>query len=460
MSCWRSTTSRRTSRERGPATEILRPLLADRGELHVELRPQPLGAELHVLQHLGRVGGGGGDDVAVLGEARGGAVVQHQPVLAQHQAVARLADGQGLPAVGVEAVEELGRVRALQVDLAERGHIAHADAGAHGAHLAVDAAEPVGLAGPRIPLRAQPVARLDEHGAVLLRPSVRRRQPRRPEVLAAVRARQRADRDRREGRAEGGRAGLRDGLGGELGHQREAGDVGGLALVGGHAERGVALEVLDRAEALVAGERHVVVGDVVLQIDERLAARTAHAPQRRGGRALRVDVGDVDGLAAGDRSRRPPAGRPWRRRPGRPPGPARRWRRRLRPCRPAACRARRRRGDRSRRAARPDARSDARTGSSRPTRTRDRNRSARSRRPRSARRPRARGWSRCARVTAPPAIRRAPAALAAASMLPGTFARGSTTAATAMPARARSATVRAVSSLVPNTTARRPGATA
>ena len=65
-----------------------------------------------------------------------------------------------------------------------------------------------------------------------------------------------------------------------------------------------------------------------------------------------------------------------------------------------------------------------------------------------------------ARVTAPPAIRRAPAALAAASMLPGMFARGSMTAATAMPARARSATVRAVSSLLANTTARRPGATA
>ena len=31
---------------------------------------------------------------------------------------------------------------------------------------------------------------------------------------------------------------------------REAGDVGGLALVGRHAERGVALQVLDRAEAL------------------------------------------------------------------------------------------------------------------------------------------------------------------------------------------------------------------
>ena len=140
MSCWRSTTPRRTSRELRAGEGILRPLLADRGELHVELRPQPLGAELHVLQHLRRVGRGGGDDVAVLGEARGGAVVQHQAILAQHQAVARLADGQRLPAVAVEAVEELGRVRALQVDLAERGHIAHADARAHRAHLAVDAA--------------------------------------------------------------------------------------------------------------------------------------------------------------------------------------------------------------------------------------------------------------------------------------------------------------------------------
>jgi GAF domain-containing protein len=196
------------------------------------------------------------------------------------------------------ALVELGGIRALQVDLAERRHIAHADAGANGAHLAVHALEPIGLAGPRIPLRAQPIARLGEHGALLLRPLVGGRQPRRLEVLAAVHPGERPDRDRRVGRAEGGSAGLRDGAGGELRHQRQAGHVRGLALVGCHAERGVAFEVLDRAEALLPGERHVVVGDVVLQIDERLASHTPHAPQRHQSRALRIDIGHVDRLAA------------------------------------------------------------------------------------------------------------------------------------------------------------------
>ena len=46
-------------------------------------------------------------------------------------------------------------------------------------------------------------------------------------------------------------------LPGALGHQREAVDVGGLALVGGHAERRVAFQVLDRAEALALGELDV-----------------------------------------------------------------------------------------------------------------------------------------------------------------------------------------------------------
>ena len=51
---------------------------------------------------------------------------------------------------------------------------------------------------------------------------------------------------------------LGNGALGQLGHDREAVDVGGLALVGRHAERGVALEMLDRAEAFARGERDVV----------------------------------------------------------------------------------------------------------------------------------------------------------------------------------------------------------
>ena len=94
-----------------PGDGELRPLLGDRDHLHVELGPQHLLAELEVLHHLGRVGGGGGHEVVVLGEPRGGAVVQHEAVLAQHQPVARLADRQRREGVGVDAVEEDAGVR-------------------------------------------------------------------------------------------------------------------------------------------------------------------------------------------------------------------------------------------------------------------------------------------------------------------------------------------------------------
>ena len=43
---------------------------------------------------------------------------------------------------------------------------------------------------------------------------------------------------------------------------REARQVGGLALFGGHAERGVALEMFDRSKTLSGGEFDVPVGDV------------------------------------------------------------------------------------------------------------------------------------------------------------------------------------------------------
>ena len=44
--------------------------------------------------------------------------------------------------------------------------------------------------------------------------------------------------------------------------------VGELALVGSHAEGGVALDVLDGLEAFAEGEAEVVEGDVFVEIDE------------------------------------------------------------------------------------------------------------------------------------------------------------------------------------------------
>ena len=266
----------------------LRPLVADGDELHVEIGPQHLMAELHVLVDARRVGGGGGHEETVGAEPGGGAVVHDEAVLAQHHAVAGAADAEGGEGVDVEAVEEGAGVRALHVDLAERGDVAEADRGAHGCHLAADGGEPVGFARLRIPLRAQPGAGFDEHRALLLGPGVRRRTAGRAEVLAAVVAGERADRNRRVGRAEGGGADLGDRAAGQRRHDAERRQVGGLALVGGHAERGVALQVLDGAEALAMGKRDVVGGDVVLQVDEGLGRGAGDMPQRGDGEGLVV----------------------------------------------------------------------------------------------------------------------------------------------------------------------------
>ena len=76
-----------------------------------------------------------------------------------------------------------------------------------------------------------------------------------------------AHRHRNERRAIGGRARLIDRPAGQASHRGEAVDIGGLALVGRHAERGVALEMLDRDVALAGGERDVLQRHVVLEID-------------------------------------------------------------------------------------------------------------------------------------------------------------------------------------------------
>ena len=95
---------------------------------------------------------------------------------------------------------------------------------------------------------------------------------------APVIAGQRAEGRRRIGRAEGRQADLGLPLAERVGGDVEAVDVGHLALVGGHAVGGVALDVLDRAHALAHGEADVLGGDVVLVVDE-------------GARAARVAVG-------------------------------------------------------------------------------------------------------------------------------------------------------------------------
>ena len=87
-----------------------------------------------------------------------------------------------------------------------------------------------------------------------------------------------------------------------------------LALVGRHAGRGVALDVLDRAHALLDRQAHILGANVVLEIDERFCA-TIRSDRRRGdmGGAKR---GQNAADSVGSRHRRRESGRGRRRASG------------------------------------------------------------------------------------------------------------------------------------------------
>ena len=122
-----------TSRERGPTRATVAHCSVT--EVQWTRRSRPLGLQplLHPVQYRGRVAGRRGDQEAVLGEADDRAVVEDHAVRVAHHAVADHADLQGAHHVGVEPVEEDGRVRALYVDLAEGGGVHEGDALAGGA---------------------------------------------------------------------------------------------------------------------------------------------------------------------------------------------------------------------------------------------------------------------------------------------------------------------------------------
>jgi hypothetical protein len=252
---------------------------------------------------------------AVLGQAHDHAVVEEKAVLVAHQPVAALAHGQRGHHAGVEEVEELARVGALHEDLAEGGGVEQADvlAGVEdlARHRGMDrlagCAEAVGAApvGDRFPMRA-----------VGLVPAVHRGPADGLEERAARLAGERAEGDGGVGRAEGGGADLRDRRVQRIGQHREAVDVRQLPLVGRHAERGVALGVLDALVALLRGEAHVGDLHVVLVVEEGLRPQVRtralrHRPDRQerllgfvgGGRR-----GGVGGGMAGFRGGAVPGG--------------------------------------------------------------------------------------------------------------------------------------------------------
>src|SRR4029453_12374581 len=176
-----------------------------------------------------RIHRGRGHVIMVLLEARGGAVVEHEAVLAQHHAVARLTDGERREGVAIDAVEEDSGVAALHVDLAERRDIAHADVATDIRHLAVDRVLWL-LASARVIERAEPRPGLDEHGSLPLGPLVRWGKARRAKIGPAVMTGKRADGDRGERRAESGGADRAEIPPGDAGEHGRATVFGGFGL--------------------------------------------------------------------------------------------------------------------------------------------------------------------------------------------------------------------------------------
>ncbi|KDB51290.1 hypothetical protein X805_31030 [Sphaerotilus natans subsp. natans DSM 6575] len=247
------------------------PVVGDRAHPDLELGPLGLVPALQPAQHLGRAAGGGGHVELGVGDAGGDAVIHDHAVLVEHQAVAALARCELAPGVRVDAVEELARVGAVDLDLAQRGGVHDGHAGACGAALAGHGRVQV-LALLREVPGAHPVAHRFQLGLAGHVAGVDGGGAHRVEGLALHRAGQRAQAHRGVGGPVGGGADLGDrALEGARGDD-EAVDVGQLALVGAEAQGGEALDVLDVLPVLADGELDVGGGHVVLVVDEGLGA--------------------------------------------------------------------------------------------------------------------------------------------------------------------------------------------
>ena len=225
--------------------------------MNVEFRPQPLVAVLHVLEYFHRVRRRRGDEVVVLAKSRDGAVIHEDAVLAQHAAVTSLTDRKRLHAVHVDFIQERAGIGALNIDFSERGDIANADSTSDRIDFARDRLQRIVFARPRKITWTKPQAGFRELSALLFRPSVRRRQTRRLEILAAVMSCEGAQRNGRIGRPSQRHSGFRNRLPCQFGHDRKSVDVCSLALVGCHAKGRISLQMLDGAEALALGQLDV-----------------------------------------------------------------------------------------------------------------------------------------------------------------------------------------------------------
>ena len=224
------------------------------GDVYVPLR---VGRLQPVLEHLPDRAGtrrGAGHEPVVLAEAGGDAVIGDNAVLGHHRAVAHPADGQLRPLVDVHQLQELGDVRAAQVQLAEGGDVDQADVVPH-----------VGSLGHRVAVvvRADPLACQERSGAMGVVPVLEGGATNR--LVDATG--QRTQRDGCVGRAPHGGADL--GHGHAVGLGQHGGGVHRLQLALGraHGHGGVPLHELDRVEALLGGLDEVLGGHVLREVD-------------------------------------------------------------------------------------------------------------------------------------------------------------------------------------------------
>ena len=275
------------------------PFVGDGRDLHVEFGPMDLKMQLQMLHHRTGLCRGCRHVIVVLADPRSGAVIKSNTVLAQHDAVPRLADCQGLPAVDIDPVQQFRRVRSLNIDLAEGRDIGDPGGITHRQRLPLDGFEHrvtgIGLILAKVILRPHPEPGFHHLRTMREMPVMHRRAPYRILVAADLASGEGADGDRCVGRPERGGADLGDVETAGFGKNTVAVDVRGLALIRAHAERGVAFQVLDRDIAFALGQLDVIRRDIVLQINK---APAFAAGQRRN---LPEDLERADCLLVGGR---------------------------------------------------------------------------------------------------------------------------------------------------------------
>ena len=101
-----------------------------------------MGHEFKMAHHSTRSGRCGGHNEMDFRQTRGGPIVHHITVFAQHQAVAHAPDFEAGEHVGVNKIKQFRRIWPLNIDLTQGRHITHANCVSHIAHFAVTRLSP------------------------------------------------------------------------------------------------------------------------------------------------------------------------------------------------------------------------------------------------------------------------------------------------------------------------------